>query len=422
MRNNLGQKHGQALMIAMVFLLLLLPLGIVLYKSATTAVQSAVQENQQKTAAQVASDVITDYMRAFSNDPYGGHYDAASLSRPPSGYYSNAISSVTCIANPTAHTVYLSVLGQFSPGQRQQRVQALIVFLSRLVLYGSMFNSSVSNFGVNGATYYGGFYVNGDLSIGGSNVVFQGGPVIVKGTLTGATNTVVNGNLYYSTAYSNVTVNGTAFNYIPSLTWPTFDTNYFAAQAGTTTTTSQTITFNSNGTFTFSGGPTYTIPSQGIIIYANNTNITLSGVVSGLVTVVSYASNAAQGCGATAGQINVTGNLYYAGASSITATAANSFAAMASNCINFQSSSNLLVAGAYFVQGSGSQLMELQCNPTNSCSGNTLKLYGTRAAPVYVQDNYTQGGSAIFTYDSGLRVHQPPGLPEQAYLVNFNLH
>ena len=64
----------------------------------------------------------------------------------------------------------------------------------------------------------------------------MGGPVVVQGSMTG-NSTTVNGNLYYLTGTnSGVTVTGTAYNYVPSFAWPTFDTSYYAANAGTTTT------------------------------------------------------------------------------------------------------------------------------------------------------------------------------------------
>jgi hypothetical protein len=213
-----------------------------------------------------------------------------------------------------------------------------------------------------------------------------------------------------------VTITGNSYNYVPSFSWPTFNTEYYLSQAGTTTVTNQTVTFNSSGQAVFTGGPTINIPSNGLIIFANNTNISISGTISGMVTVVAYDSNATLGCGAGAGQINVTGNLFYAGGSSVTATAANSFAALASNCISFASSSNMTVTGVYFVQGNGSPSMELSC--TGGCS-KTFQLFGTRAAPI---TTVTGSFTTTIAYDPGLRAYQHPGLPEQAYLVNFNLH
>ena len=422
MRNSPGSRRGQALVVALVVLVFLLPMGIVLYNSAISAQKSAVVEGQQKMSAQMATDIVSDYMRQFSNDPYNGHYDDASLGRPPTGYYANSVSSVNYVANASSHTVYLDIVagtgsGSYTSLAHPKRVQVLIAFISNLVLYGTMFNSSTA-LSAGNVTYSGGFYVNGDFSESGNNVTFEGGPVIVNGaaSATGASD-LIDTNIYYvSGTNSGFTITGQAYNFVPSFTWPTFDTSYYAANSATTTAVTQTITFLSTGQYQMSktGAVKYTIPSSGVIIYANNANLNISGTVSGKVTVVAYASNNALGCGAGSGQINVTGNLEYAGATPTTASPSGAFAALASNCIEFNSASNLTVAGVYFVQGTAATAME--ANYSGGGSG-VLVISGTRSDPIY----NSGFGTVTIAYDPGLRANQPPGLPEQAYIVNYNV-
>ena len=62
--------------------------------------------------------------------------------------------------------------------------------------------------------------------------------------------------------------------------------------------------------------------------------------------------------------------------------------------------------------------MELQCK-TSCVSNPFFYVSGTRSAPISVLSG---SWGATVNYDPGLRAHQPPGLPEQAYLVNFNVH
>ena len=157
MRNNKKGIRGQALYVALVITLIVVPLGVLLTQSAIQAMHASIMEGQQKTSAQVATDIITDYMRAFSQDPYNGHYDSASLARPASsGYYASAISSISFISNTTNHTVFLDVWGyNDSTKSHPKHIQALFQFISNLVIYGSMFNSATTLSDA-GVTYTGG--------------------------------------------------------------------------------------------------------------------------------------------------------------------------------------------------------------------------------------------------------------------------
>jgi len=435
---------GQAIMVALILIIFLLPLGVVLYKSGQTAMKSAYLEGQQKDSVQVATDIITDYMRAFSQDQYNGHYDADSLGRPASGYYGNTVSTITYIASQTNHTLYLDITAGVNSVngviQHPKRIQALIAFISDLVLYGTMFNSATT-LNANGSTYNGGFYVNGNFTESGTGVTWNGGPLIVNGSVTTAAGDTVDGNLYYASTKAGITVNGTAYNYVPTFSWPSVNTQYYAVNAATITQSPTTITFYSTGTYRMQdkngSNQLFSIPSNGVIIFASNTYVNVSGIVSGAATVVAYGSNDTLGCSASAnvsgpansnnGQINIIGNLYYAGASSTSATTAGSFAAIASNCIQFlpttPAAGQMTATGVFFVQGTAGTNMYMCCETGSACSGNSasVQIFGTRSDPISLCGNNGWTNLSI-AYDSGLRTAQPPGLPEKAYLVNFNVH
>lgn len=404
-------------MTAFVLVLFALPIGITFYQHVGQTLRAALQERRQKTASQIANGVVTDYMRQFSQDPYKGHYDMPSLSRPES-FYSSGFSSVTFLADSANRTLYLKALGGYGTPQRplaRKTLEALIQFQSDLTQYGTMVNGPFT-ISASNVTYDGGLWINGNLSVTGANVRFNGGPLVVNGNLSGAASVILDGDLYYSgTSAGAVTVQGTRFNFVPSTSWPILDFNYYDAHYTYKTTTSRTIVFNADGTFTVVGDQTYAIPPGGAILYAENASLTVRGAVNGRVTVV--AGGAVGNCASATGRITVNDNLYYVGASSIAASAQASFAALARNCISFsKTGGDLLAAGIYFVeQGTGNMRL-------TGSSGRRFWLYGVRTQGILITPGTSFSGGRSLNYDPNLRAFPPPGLPERALLVNWNLH
>jgi hypothetical protein len=399
---------------ALVILLVAIPTGIYFCSYVHTILKSAMAERRQRTATQMANSAVTDYFRQFSQDAYNGHYDIDTLSRPES-FYANGFSTVTFIPDSVNRTLYVQAKGVYGTPDRPlttKVLEALVQFSSDLVQYGTMVNGAFTVSASN-VTYDGGFYTNGNLSVTGSNVRFNGGPVVVRGNLSGAASVVIDGDLYYSgTSAGSVTVTGNRFNYIPAVNWPTLNFAYYDAHYTYKTTVDRTIVFNSTGTFTVVGVGTYAIPPQGAIIYAENRNLTVKGIVSGRVTVVAGSSSVGN-CSSSTGKITMSDDLYYVGASSIAASGNASFAALARNCITFsKTGSDLLVTGVYFVEQGTTNM---QCSGS---SGRRFLLYGVRTQGITLS-----GFSSVsLNYDSSLRSFPPPGLPEKALLVNWNLH
>lgn len=397
---------------ALMLVLFALPVGITFYQYVAQTLKMTMQEKRQKTSAILANSAITDYMRQFSQDAYNGHYEAATLSRPET-FYSAGFSTVTFIPDEVNRTVYLKAEGGYgtvSAPLARKILEALVQFSSDLTQYGTMINGPFT-ISASNVRYNGGLWFNGNLSVTGANVRFNGGPLVVNGNLSGAASVVLDGDLYYSGASAgSVTVLGNKYNYVPPTSWPTLDFNYYDAHYTYKTTTNKTILFNSTGTFTVVGGLTYAIPANGAIIYGENCNLTINGIVSGRATVVAVGPVGS----VTQGNITVNNNLYYAGASSVTASAQNSFSALARNRIAFtKTGANLLAVGIYFVE-QGTNNMSL-----TGSSGRIFWLYGTRTQGITVS-GFTGGINLI--YDSNLRAFPPPGVPEKALLVNWKLH
>lgn len=415
-RSEAGSECGQALVLALLLILLALPVGVVVCKYVNAVFLSSMAERRQKTAAQIANSALTDYMRQFSQDAYNGHYDPASLDRGED-FYSAGFSSITYVADEVNRTVYVRARGHYGSAdniQASKTLEALVQFQSDLTQYGTMVNGNFT-ISASNVSYDGGMWINGDLRVTGSNVRFNGGPLVVQGDLTGASSVVLDGDLYYSgTDDGDVTILGASHNYVPATTWPALDMSYYDAHYTYKTTVDRSVVFNADGTFTVVGDGTHAIPPKGAIIYAEDANLEVSGAVNGRVTVVAGGSPGS--CSSSKGKVTVEDNLYYAGASSVTANASGSFAALASNCIRFdKSGQDLLVVGVFFVEN-GTSNMRL-----SGSSGRRFWLYGVRTQGISVSPGSSFNGGRYLTYDARLRAYPPPGLPEKALLVGWNL-
>ena len=179
----------------MAFLLVLfvLPVGMVLYKTVSQTMRAAVAESHAKSSAGYANGVIMDYMRQFSQDPYSGHYDADALARNPL-YYDHGYSTATFVADPVNHDLYIRAEGRSTQGASPTTrvVEAVIHFQSPLTKYGTMINGPFTISA--GATYTGGMWINGNLTVTGNPVVWNGGPLIVNGSVINAAGDTLNGD------------------------------------------------------------------------------------------------------------------------------------------------------------------------------------------------------------------------------------
>ena len=346
-------------------------------------------DREIRTSAHFANNPITDIMRQFSQELYADHFSASALNRSAMSF-KGGFSEVNITPDKRRRTLFIEAKGKFgkkllNPSQTR-RLSTIIKFISPMTDYGTYLNSNFTTSASN-ITYKGKMWINGNWHITGKNVLCVGGPVFVKGNISG--NVTINGDLYYGgTKGSGIKVLGNSYNYFPLGDYPTINTAYYEAHHNVKFTKANEMTnedsgwpdfgtryvrldFNSDGTITVNGGalPTITIPPGGLIIYGKNCNIRVSGTVRGKVTVV-------------ADRIKVRTKLVYANGTNF-ANINDSFAALAKNKMYWRAtmSSGLRLQGVYFLDSTTQNILARG----HSASGDTLELYGTRNRAIGLQ-------------------------------------
>jgi hypothetical protein len=421
------KRPGIALVVAGLLAFFLLPFVIYLLVASNSLLKSSFKEKQQKLAGGLASTVLVDFMRQFSQSYYEGHYDADALSRSPV-FYSSGYSSVSTEADQQDHRLFIHASGSYgrdaaSPLSKKQ-LYGTVKFISDLTDYGTLVNGAFTLSGSD-VIYYGKWWATGNLNITGSNVTFMGGPLIVGGNLnvTGS-NVRINGDLYYNgTLGGSPAITGTSYNFYPSdMLYPSLKDTYYRANFNyKITAADRTLRFNahpSSGTFSVVGTTiTVPIPDTGMIIYGENVNLTLYGTVRGRVTVVTSNTSGSKGA-ITVGLSNQDADLVYydplTGGTTTSAVSGNSLATLASNGITFQGkttspAADLTACGVFFNMSSANM-------SANGSSSKKMYLYGTRNKPVS-----TTFGGGTYVYDNWLNSYPPPGLPERPVLVTWHL-
>lgn len=409
-RRGGGSESGMALVTALIIMLFLLPVTVTFLNLAVSHHKATTQDRQIKQARSIANNVLVDLMRQFSQSYYENRYESDYIARGES-FYKVGFSSVAMRADSSKHFLYVEAMGKYGKNPSsplfQKRLRAVIQFISPWTDFGTMINSNFTTSAGN-VNYYGKFWINGNYTITGSNVRFYGGPVYVSGNVSGNASVIIDGDLYYGGGSAGaVTVTGTKYNFMPQMTYPAVNTSYYASHYNYKLTSDSTIVFNSNGTFTVVGSTTMAVPSDGLIIYAQNSNLTLRGTVRGRATIV------ASGTG-TKGVITVNDNLVYANGTN-SASEDDSLAVVATNKIVFsKTGSDLTVNGVFNVSSSND--MEL-----SGSSGRFFRFYGSRNKGMTISPSTSFSGGRILEYDTNLNRFPPPGLPEKPYLVTWHM-
>lgn len=213
------------------------------------------------------------------------------------------------------------------------------------------------------------------------------------------------------------------------------------------------MTFNQAGTITFSRKPVnlpgaaYTIPENGVVIYGEGINVTVSpapnnSVVNGKVTLVIMHDNPAllpsppnytkaNLTAADKGRITIRGDIEYwdpvAGAKTDLSTSKTAFAAIAQNQIKFYdhrswttSPQKRLEHGFFYVLNGNPATNEATGTNWSSHDGGgdacNLVIYGT------INKSYMAGFDRYdYYFDSALIDFPPPGLPIRSRLVSYNI-
>ena len=227
----MARRRGIALVMVNLMAVFLVPLVIYIVITSNAHLKTSFKEKQLKMSGSLASNVLVDFMRQFSQSYYEGHYDSDTLSRNPV-FYSAGFSSVSTEADAQNHRLYIHAAGQYGKNAASpladKSLYGAVQFISDLTDYGTLIDGAFT-ISADNVTYHGKWWITGNLSISGDNVTFMGGPLIVGGNLsvTGS-NVRVNGDLYYNgTLTGSPVVSGTRYNFYPSdMVYPSLSDTY----------------------------------------------------------------------------------------------------------------------------------------------------------------------------------------------------
>lgn len=421
-------RKGVALVVVNLMALVLIPLLLYMVVYTTSSLKHSYKEKQLGMAGAMASSALVDFMRQFSQNYYEGHYDAASLARNEP-FYAAGFSSVSTEADAAAHRLYIEAAGKYGRNKNaplaDKKLYSAVQFISDLTDYGTMINGAFT-ISASNITYYGKWWITGNLSVTGSNVRFSGGPLIVGGNLSvSGSNVTIDGDVYYSGSVSgSPSVTGTSYNFYPSdMVYPNIKEDYYKVNYAYRLNSDRTLRFDaypSSGAFSVVGTTiTVPIPDSGMIILGENVNLTVYGTVRGRVTVATTNTSGSKGM-ITVGQSSADSDLLYydslTGGTTTSAVYGNSIALVASNGLTFQGKTtnpaqDLTVCGVFFNRGSGN---------VSASGGSSKKLYlhGTRNKPVTLSGF---GGGNSMVYDVWLNANPPPGLPERPVLMTWHM-
>jgi len=195
------RRRGIAMVVVNMMILFLVPFILYILLTSRGHLKSSLKEKQLKVSGSLASNILVDFMRQFSQNYYEGHYDADSLNRNPA-FYAAGFSEVNAEADAQNHRLFIRATGKYGRDQdsplADKNLYGAVQFISDLTDYGTLINGTFT-ISADNVVYYGKWWITGNLAISGDNVTFMGGPLIVGGNLsvTGS-NARINGDLYYS--------------------------------------------------------------------------------------------------------------------------------------------------------------------------------------------------------------------------------
>ncbi|OGS06046.1 MAG: hypothetical protein A3I76_01935 [Elusimicrobia bacterium RIFCSPLOWO2_02_FULL_61_11] len=421
-------RKGAALVLVNLMALVLVPLLVYLLVTTTASLRHSYKEKQLGMAGGMANSALVDFMRQFSQNYYEGHYDPDLLARNQP-FYSAGFSAAAVAPDAASHRLYIEAVGKYGKDQNSpladKKLYSTVQFISDLTDYGTMINGAFT-ISASNVTYYGKWWITGNLSVTGSNVRFAGGPLIIGGNMSASgSNVSVDGDVYYAGSLTgSPVINGTSYNFYPSdMVYPALREDYYKVNYSYKITSDRSLLFNaypSSSAFSIVG-TTITVPivESGMIILGENVNLSVYGTVRGRVTVATTNTSGSKGT-ITVGRSTADSDLLYydplTGGTTTSAVSGNSIALLASNGITFQGKTSspaqdLTVCGIFFNRGSGNI-------SASGGSARKLYLYGTRNKPVTMSGF---GGGTSMAYDVFLNASPPPGLPERPVLMTWHM-
>ncbi|MFH1283674.1 MAG: hypothetical protein ABII27_08425 [bacterium] len=439
--------RGSAIMAVSLILGFLLPVMLIFIYLAPIYLKSGSADAQIKSASSLSKNMMIDIMRQLSQGYYHDHYDPDFLDREEV-FYKYGFSDGEVVADEQNHTLNITAKGKFGKQTEhplyQKTVHFTVQFISPWVQYGNFMYGGLTISAVN-ITYGGPVYV-GQLTITNTsnNNTWVGGPVITNTIQCDGSNQVMQCDLYCSNGMTGtipVTVQGTVYNYIPDVDYPRISSSYYRDHCNKLIVNDSIITFNADGTYTVQEiSPvslnTYMIPANGLVMYAADCNLTITGTLNGRATIVAYDED---GLG-TDGKISVLRNLVYAhgisGDGKYHASANDSLAVIAHRELRFEfpdpPPNTYSVCGFYFF--SGDAVVDGPNGSPQYTNKNTFFLYGTRncgsgpagwygsPSSIYnASGHYDIGFDRNFIFDEFLKEYPPPNLPEKPYIVSFDI-
>jgi len=214
-----------------------------------------------------------------------------------------------------------------------------------------------------------------------------------------------------------VTVTGNFYHFVPDIDFPGIDLDYFASAATTVLTGSRRIRFNNNpsdpafdvflfGEFTKAGFvERVRIPSSGSIIYCDDCNLEIGGLVAGRVTVVAGGPAGSE----DEGNIYILHNLAYPGGVD-TASDSGTLGVFASNVLYFRGKDNLTVHGVFYSENGvwSPRFKRVVGMDIKVDGGGEFVLYGARFQQAFVRGTLTR---KEMNYDANLSLYTPPRPP-----------
>ncbi|MEK7722129.1 MAG: hypothetical protein AAB359_07040, partial [Elusimicrobiota bacterium] len=335
-------RKGVALVLVNLMMLALIPLLAYLLVTTTASLRHSYKEKQLGMAGGMANSALVDFMRQFSQNYYEGHYDPDLLARNQP-FYSAGFSSASTEADAAGHRLYIEAVGKYGKDQNSpladKKLYSAVQFISDLTDYGTMINGAFT-ISASNITYYGKWWITGNLAITGSNVKFAGGPLIIGGNLSvSGSNVSVEGDVYYGGSLSgSPVINGASYNFYPSdMIYPALREDYYKMNYSYKLTSDRTLRFNaypSSSAFSIEGTTiTVSIIEAGMIVLGENVNLSVYGTVRGRVTVATTNTSPSKGK-ITIGQSAVDSDLLYydplTGGTTTSAVYGNSMALLAS--------------------------------------------------------------------------------------------
>lgn len=321
------KRAGLTFVMILVSLVVLTPITLVVIQKVRQSIKSSVLQSNKQAALQFALNGLKDYFRQMSNNLYAS-LKPEDMVRPLINTLGEGSYKVNHTYNDSNNTLKLEIIGAFgldpAAPAASQKISALIKFEP----YAAQFMTamaSIDTWGITASnvTYEGPVYAN-NFKVEGTNVWFNGGPVVAKykfENIPGSQpNPFIKGDLFYGTTKSlnGATVTGKMVNNVPEfpdffIDFETFETIASNPTKGKIFTSDICIKFLGDGTYVtttdlnhyitdltnwpaFSGvTPVWSapiaIPGNSFVIMAKGCNIGVAGLVKPKVTVVAVGAS-----------------------------------------------------------------------------------------------------------------------------------